>query len=39
MISLDGRLLAFGVSDYSLGVLDANTLAVWYSLTAFSSDD
>lgn len=26
--SLDGRLLAFGASDYSLGVLDSNTLAV-----------
>ena len=26
--SSDGRLLAFGASDYSLGVLDSNTLAV-----------
>lgn len=26
--SSDGRLLAFGASDYSLGVLDSNTLTV-----------
>lgn len=32
--SPDGRLLAVGVSDYSVGVLDANTLSV--SKLAFS---
>lgn len=26
--SSDGRLLAFGASDYSLGILDSNTLTV-----------
>ncbi|KAL4081742.1 hypothetical protein V8B97DRAFT_87803 [Scleroderma yunnanense] len=31
-VSRDGRLLAFGVSDYSLGVLDANTLAPLLSI-------
>jgi prolactin regulatory element-binding protein len=31
-VSSDGRLLAFGASDYSLGVLDSNTLAPLLSI-------
>lgn len=35
--SSDGRLLAFGASDYSLGVLDSNTLAVSGAVRSFCS--
>ncbi|KAI6105720.1 WD40-repeat-containing domain protein [Pisolithus sp. B1] len=31
-VSPDGKLLAFGVSDYSLGILDANSLAPLLSI-------